>query len=169
MLLRNNKIASSLSRFLSQLQGNAIGILAAYRPEYSLQENKKRHRELIQDLKNTGYGGVPIKGYYVYKDENAERQVTIEDSVWIPNIDYNDLLSMSKKYEQESFIFGTSGSWALIYTQGEVFDDKINGINIKFTIDKEKALDLEEGGEGYSEWKERPFRLSMREKSKEGN
>jgi hypothetical protein len=90
------------------------GVVTASRGELTAAENKKRNKELENDLRKMGYGFVHVDGMWQecrkpdteYKDCPDDMKVpTQEKSVFIPNISKEDIQSLGKKYQQDSVLF----------------------------------------------------------------
>ncbi len=95
---------SGFPRLMNIMRGNVnsvdkVGIVTAENPQnqpLSNEENNKRMKSLISDVKSLNKGFIKINGNY-----NRP-----ENSLAIINIDYDSLKKLSDKYNQESFIFG---------------------------------------------------------------
>ncbi len=90
------------------------GVVTASRGEFTPAENKKRNKELENDLRKMGYGFVHVDGMWQecrkpdteYKDCPPDMLVpTEEKSLFIPNISKEHIQSLGKKYQQDSVLF----------------------------------------------------------------
>ncbi len=121
----------SLSRIWMYINsGRAFGIISAYRDSlYSEQVNLQRHRELQHDVRSLGYGYVDMDGGYTYQDPKyGTEELSIERSLFIPDISLKNLLVLGKKYNQESVIYKDTNRFDLISPE--------NGMSI-MSFDKE--------------------------------
>lgn len=122
---RFSKIASGLRKLagitvtafgvkdLAKLYGKSksFGIITAYRPEYSKSQNKKRMQEMLGTLREIGL--------HVYEPQKSEWDGIKERSVIVPNAPFDVLMALSKKYDQEAFIYkDPSGSIGIYYVDG---------------------------------------------------
>jgi hypothetical protein len=96
---------SGYSRLVNAASGNVdrintYGIFTAENPmgiQSSKSDNTNRLNQLKSDLRNMGYGFVKLSGMYGI----------LENSLGVPNITPNHIQSLSEKYEQESYVFGS--------------------------------------------------------------
>lgn len=114
--------AAGLSRVLNQhMRHGPFGILSAWKgnvaenPEL-LKENRQRDVELRKLVRSMGYGFIPLYGLYEYEGPSYGSGVASEDSIFIPGISLSDISQLAEKMEQESFIWGDDGRWALYNT-----------------------------------------------------
>jgi hypothetical protein len=98
---------------LSRIQGfitdrkSEFGIISAFRGD-NQEENLKKHAQLKQDVrslkskngKNLGY--IEQKAGYTYSDDGVYEE---ELSLFVPNIEFGDLIHLGLKYDQESVIY----------------------------------------------------------------
>jgi len=95
---------SGFSRLRRMLTGgvdtvNRIGLLTANNPmiqKFSKRENEVLNKRLEQDLRQMGYGYIPVNGKYG----------NLEYSFLVPNITREETLFLGKKYQQHSVIWG---------------------------------------------------------------
>ena len=97
---------SSLSRIWQHAQRGYFTI-SAFRDEYGLEENLKRHKSLKNDVRSANLGFFEIDGSYVY--DNGD--ISSELSLFIPYTDiysveeFRDVaIRLGKKYNQESIL-----------------------------------------------------------------
>jgi hypothetical protein len=88
----------------------SIAIFTAQNPggkQSSSEENKKRNKELWNDLRLASYGPIRVKGKYTGKEDLDDIKSTPEeDSFIIPNISRNSAIAYGKRYDQEVVIWG---------------------------------------------------------------
>lgn len=124
--------AAGLSRLLSHMQSGSFAILSASRGQYSPQENKGRTKSLQEFLHEHHLGFVQTAG--VWPDDRETnpqlRKMLREDSLFIPGVSKNLAQELAAKYDQESYIWGENGTYAIIqtatgdvYQSGNVIDD----------------------------------------------
>jgi len=83
--------------------GTQFGIMSAFMDEYSRNENKQRHTELLQYLNSRGYTWDGVKGSW--PSDKKPTGYALESSVIIHNIAYDELITLGDYYNQESVIF----------------------------------------------------------------
>jgi hypothetical protein len=97
------------------------GVVTASRGELTPAENKKRNKELENDLRKLGYGFVHVDGMWQecrkpdteYKDCPDDMKVpTEEKSLFIPNISKEHIQALGKKYQQDSVLFADEATKA---------------------------------------------------------
>ena len=98
---------------------NEMVIISADRGEFSPKENDERYNEMVTTVSDAGYPYVKLQGKWVETDrETGEKREVRENSIMItdderpdkPRLESADLFELgqqiSKKYDQEAFIFG---------------------------------------------------------------
>ena len=106
--------------------GRSFGVISAYRSGLSKAENQKRHGELMADLQKLGFHKLtPLKSQW----EDMSTKVTKhEKSILIPNISFEALHKLGKKYDQDAVLFkDPSGSVGIYFKDGTAtmaFDPK---------------------------------------------
>ena len=143
----------SYSRVLTILRGlvpsvRTLAFITAENPlgkSTSPEENNRRNAELQGDLK--GYGYNKIKGFF---EGNAEH------SFFVVNISLDYLIKLSRKYEQQAFIFGYKDSKkeGLVFDYYDLSDDQysVTGEQKVFVTNDPNAFQPY-----YSEYKGRKF------------
>lgn len=98
-------------------QGRSFGVISAYRSNLSKKENQRRHGELIRDLQKLGIRDVePLKSHWEDMDTKVVKH---EKSIIIPNIAFDKLVELGKKYEQDAVLFkDPSGSIGIYFKDG---------------------------------------------------
>jgi hypothetical protein len=79
---------------------NSIGIITAENPnsvKIAPSENNKRQKQLERDIRSMGYGFRVIGGKF---------EGNIENPFFVPHMSKNDLITLGKKYNQTSVIYG---------------------------------------------------------------
>lgn len=143
---------------------DTLGIMTAENPDGKKRPpefNNNRNKLLLQDLRSLGYGPIKIGGSFGAK----------ENSFLIPNIKSEDLVSLGKKYGQESVIFGEKNT----NQDGEIFMKwyYIEGSNIIQTRDVSLSNTMKSGEkiqdreDFYSSHKGRKFLIPFFEKDYE--
>ena len=142
---------SSLSRIHQHTKESNIGMLTAYRGQYSVQQNEKRNSDLISDIRSAGFGYVPVTGFYIENPGTPEQQKVIEKSFLVIS-SANDsgrlkffLKKSGAKYDQDSVLYKeassedailigtTSGRWPGMNTEINVGKWKPNSIGSYYT------------------------------------
>ena len=92
---------SNTSRIYNHLSDDSnCAIISAYRGEYPVKENKEHHKELKSDVRKMGLGFIEFTSRWVEDGESFD-----EESLLIPNIDFDKAIKLGKKYEQASVIY----------------------------------------------------------------
>jgi len=186
---------SSYNRIRSHIEeGAAFVIMTSDRHERSGKENRLMYQQLKQDFKNAGYPFTEIKGGFkettktVQDPETGEtKQVALEEPIQVTEdtilvtIDFRpdigiettgaDLLSfaaeMSKKYNQEAFIFGepvtTSSGKQFQYIRA--YDQSGNTINEPWAGPWSSVETVEGDADFWSRVKGKHFQLKERKKT----
>jgi len=103
---------SSLSRIWQMIENDkSFGVVSAFRNGYSKKENEERHIELKEGVRDIGYGYVEMMGGY--KEETG---FVNEKSLFIPNINKSDIISLGIKFDQYSVIYKDSKEFVEIGT-----------------------------------------------------
>ena len=74
-------------------------------------DNRKAHQELKLILQNRGIGYIKAKGAWA-TNEDIENFI-YEESLFIPQVRESFIRALAKKYNQEAYIYGENGKWAL--------------------------------------------------------
>lgn len=142
---------SSLSRIHQHSLESNMGMITAYRGQYSVQQNEKRNSDLMSDIRSAGFGYVPVTGYYIENPGTPEEQKVIERSFLVIS-SANDggrlkffLEKSGKKFDQDSVLYkdasnddavliGTaSGRWPGLNVEVKVGKWKPNSIGAYYT------------------------------------
>ncbi len=97
---------SSLSRIWQHVEDpkRVFGVISAFRGEYKRPENNERHKRLMFDIRDLGYGYIEMDGGYL-ETVGDKVQLVEEMSFYLPGISYKHLIELGNKYEQESVIY----------------------------------------------------------------
>jgi len=103
---------SSLSRIMQHIQGsNDFGVISPFRNDNTKQQNEQNYKELVQTVRDMGYGFIPLKGGY-----QEETGFVNEKSLFIPNIKRKEIIELGKKYNQYSVIHKDKNDFSEIGT-----------------------------------------------------
>lgn len=121
MDLRLHKEAvSSLSHFFEQWKNGAAGIVTADVKDRSVEENEMNYYKLKRLITESGYGYIPVDGFYTYSDKftGEEKQWAFENSFWIPNVKQVDIhiFASVPMWRQETYVWGENGKSWLFHT-----------------------------------------------------
>ena len=128
-----------------------MGMITAYRGQYSIQQNQKRNSQLMSDIRSAGFGYVPVTGYYVENPGTPEEQKVVENSFLVIS-SANDagrlkffLHKSGVKYDQDSVLYkdaseseailiGTApGRWPGLNVEVKIGKWKPNSIGAYYT------------------------------------
>lgn len=119
------KSLSKMWRYVTQ-PGN-FAIISAARPQFSQDENNKRHRELLGDIRKMGYGYVELDGGYTYVDNRTgEEKIDTERSVFIPKMSLTDATSLGAKFEQETVLVNSGNDMRTVFPATKTTDISFN-------------------------------------------
>ena len=150
---------SGLSRLAKHMDEHDCGTITAFRSkegcggedaaEYSLDDNKKRNRQLYANLEVLGYGVTRVDGAYIENFGTKDAKEVKEDVYFVVDLKdkgtlKNDLMRLGEKYMQDSILFiGTNecpNSFP-VYNKTQTYNDRNMG----------------KGGEFMTKVKGRPF------------
>ena len=142
---------SSLSRIYQHSKESNIGIITAYRGDYSISQNESRNSNLMSDIRSAGMGYVSVTGHYIENKGSPEEKKVVEKS-FIVISSANDsgklknfLKRTGAKYNQDSVLYkdsaneqavliGTAaGRWPGLDTEVEVGTWHANKIDSYYT------------------------------------
>lgn len=161
-------VESSTSRIYQHLvDEHTCAIISAFRGEYPLKENQKRHYDLKADVRELGYGYIEFISRWVEDGENFD-----EMSLMIPRIEFEEAFELGQKYEQASIIFKDETSCAEYctnafedYSTGDLVREFNNvGPNMLNLKDAEDIFMKRKGGPVSKPKNDRPFTLKVIEK-----
>jgi hypothetical protein len=111
---------SSLSRVTKHMTGHAVGMMTAFRAEFTREQNLQRNRSLLAKLLKAGYHVTAVKGDYTENRGSPDAKPVKEESFFVTNPmkgdDHGelqrDLIAFGEEFDQDSIFskpFGTSG------------------------------------------------------------
>jgi len=106
-------VESSLSRLWDKMQQNDVGLITAFRHEYTRKENLQRNSMLLIDLKKK-FDITPVKGSFIenYGTPDAvevgENVFFVSDSSKSGHL-RSELTRLGTKYDQDSVLYITDG------------------------------------------------------------
>lgn len=104
---------ASLSRVYQHFKEGVFGLMSAFRPNYSEEENMARQFTLGQDVRRLGLGFFPVLGKW---------QGVSERGMFIPSISQQQILALGDRYQQEAVLHGAKGVAQLMSTDGTVLE-----------------------------------------------
>ncbi len=123
---------SSLSRAYQHVKNGKFGILTNHRAGRSPAENRTGFYQLKDALRSHGLGGIVLQGHWLEcQDPNIPydqcpkdllRDVA-EPSLFVPNIGYDLIISLGKKYDQDAVVYcgpESGGKVTLIFKDGGI-------------------------------------------------
>jgi len=90
------------------------GIITAFRGNFNKSDNLKRNKMLATDIRNLGLGFIKLEGHWqecqisdipYEKCPNEDLIDAIEVSFFVPEIKYDDLVKLTKKYNQDASVY----------------------------------------------------------------
>jgi hypothetical protein len=108
---------ASLGRVYQHVTRSAsksFAILTAFRGGYSKSQNLQRNKQLQSDVRSLGKGFFKVKGYWIEcQDSRFEYNCcpdewkipVIEDSLFVPDISFDDAVRLCKKYDQDAIVY----------------------------------------------------------------
>lgn len=117
MLLENYEkftvVESSLSRILQHINNpkSQFGHISAFRGDLSKEQNKVRHKNLKDVITGRGLGYIEMSGGY--REEGGPVE---ELSLFVPEIEKDDLVILGQRYDQYSVIWKGDGVFQEIGT-----------------------------------------------------
>jgi hypothetical protein len=126
---------ASLNRVYQHVSGSpnvrSWGMMSGFRAVNTKQQNRKANKQLESDLRGMNLGFFKVEGHWKEcQDPNISWQEcpadklkdSIEESYFIPNISQDQLLGLTKKYNQDAAVFGdkeSKGQAKLLFKNGE--------------------------------------------------
>jgi predicted nucleic-acid-binding Zn-ribbon protein len=169
-------VEATFKRVVSAIQNNTFAMITASRGNYTKSENKKRNKQLLQDLREIlgtkTVGAYPLVGHWKECSVELPEDSKISDceklggklkdsleQSWLVNKPekvseedfFNACMKVAKKYEQDGFVFkGESHKFAVYTKDGKVdFAFSKNPDDESITLGFEKIIDLQ----GFSQYK----------------
>jgi hypothetical protein len=124
LLPKKNINESGLSRLVKHMDEHDCGTITAFRSkegcggpddvEYSLDDNKKRNRQLYANLEVLGYGVTRVDGAYIENFGTQDAKEVTEDVYFVVDLKdkgtlKSDLMRLGEKYMQDSILFIPKG------------------------------------------------------------
>jgi hypothetical protein len=124
LLPKKNINESGLSRLTKHMDEHDCGTITAFRSkegcggpddaEYSLDDNKKRNRQLYANLEVLGYGVTRVDGAYIENFGTQDAKEVTEDVYFVVDLKdkgtlKSDLMRLGEKYMQDSILFIPKG------------------------------------------------------------
>lgn len=111
---------SGLARVTKHMNGHAVGMMTAFRAEFTRDQNLQRNRSLLAKLLKAGYHVTAVKGDYTENRGSPDAKPVKEESFFVTNPmegdDHGelqrDLMAFGEEFDQDSIFskpFGTSG------------------------------------------------------------
>jgi len=123
---------SSLSRIMQHIQSpKPFGVLSPFRKDNGFKENEQAYKELLNDVRELGYGYIPLKGGY--KEESG---FVKEKAIFIPGISRKEIIDLGKKYDQYSVLHKEGDDFS------EIGTNKNSGIGKKLMSFKTKGKNI---------------------------
>lgn len=90
-----------LSRLLEHLRKDEkFAVISAYREEKTEAENRKRHEQLIPDVRKFGYGYFVLRAKWGVEG----KEPSVERSLFIPHMSRDEAVEMGDRYDQYSVL-----------------------------------------------------------------
>lgn len=131
---------SGLSRITSKVQGHAIGMITAFRGEYTREQNMQRNKSLKAKLLHAGFHVTPVQGNFI-ENFGTENELPVkENSFFVVNPEQGDdggklenvLRKLGEEFEQDSIfskrfngagrVIGTTSREGVEPAMGDGFD-----------------------------------------------
>ena len=111
-LLNESGASRSLSRVWQHTQGMSnVGMITAFRGEYSEKQNKLRNKKLANEIKTNKFGYIHVIGNFI-EDYGTDDARKVEEASFFITSNPNDgerlknfLIKMGKKFNQDSIFY----------------------------------------------------------------
>lgn len=120
---------SSLSRVWGHFNNpeRSVGILTAFRGEYTHDENVARNKSLAADIRDLGYGFFYVDGYWIENQGTDKERKVKEDSIIVvgPASDKDfgrNIHRLGNEYNQEAVVVKDSDGTNIIFADGSSDD-----------------------------------------------
>ena len=142
---------SSLSRIYQHSKESNIGMITAYRGQYSVRQNEDRNEKLKSDIQSGGFGYIPVIGFYIENPGTQEERRVKEQSFLVISSSNDSgklkgfLQRAGARYDQDSVLYkdasvedailiGTSsGRWPGLGTEVKIGKWSANKIGTYYT------------------------------------
>ena len=160
---------SGLSRLAKHMDEHDCGTITAFRSkegcggpdaaEYSLDDNKKRNRQLYANLEVLGYGVTRVDGAYIENFGTKDAKEVKEDVYFVVDLKdkgtlKNDLMRLGEKYMQDSILFIPKGGKGSMLIGTNNCENSYPGYHNTQTYNDRN---MGKGGEFMTKVKGRPF------------
>lgn len=120
-----NEAGAGLSRIISHIQdGTPFIMMSAFRPNYSMKQNRERMKQLNSDLQRAGFGVIKLDG--VWEGDSEPSFFAIPRNIELGGRMARKLsVHLGQKYEQDATIMGDGDMVYLLGQDGsewETFD-----------------------------------------------
>lgn len=123
MVIRpDDALQSSINRVSRWFEETDCGIITAWRADNSRAENNSRNNALLNALREKRYGVIKVRGCYL---ETGQSDPSKENSFVVLRLDvgsksgfYDSLFELSKKYQQDCFLYKEAGAMTPAYLIG---------------------------------------------------
>ena len=166
-LLPENLNESSLSRVVHHMEKHDCGTITAFRSKegcgdkndapYSLQDNKKRNRQLYAKLESLGYGVTAVDGAYIENFGKPNATEVKEDVYFVVDLKdrgnlEQDLVKLGEEYMQDSIMFIPKGKMGILIGTNKCTDFPGYGKKVPFS-----SRSFGKTGEFMTKVRNRPF------------
>jgi len=106
-------------RHIKDAKYKSLTLITAWRSQFAHNENQRRNKRLMNDIRSTGAGAFKLIGVYKYKDGTADE----EDSFGVIGLTRDNAVKLMKRYDQEAIVYlgpETDGEAMLIFSSGDV-------------------------------------------------
>lgn len=160
---------SGLSRLAKHMDEHDCGTITAFRSkegcggedaaEYSLDDNKKRNRQLYANLEVLGYGVTRVDGAYIENFGTKDAKEVKEDVYFVVDLKdkgtlKTDLMRLGEKYMQDSILFIPKGGKGSMLIGTNNCENSYPGYHKTQTYNDRN---MGKGGEFMTKVKGRPF------------
>lgn len=108
---KKEEVAVSMSRIYDHTKNRPFAALTAFRGEYSLAENRDRNKDLIQQVRDAGFGFAKVKGRYIENKGTDKENPVDEESIMVFAPKGTDMKAFEKfvtglgsKFDQDSVL-----------------------------------------------------------------
>lgn len=166
-LLPQNLNESSLSRVVHHMSNHDCGTITAFRSKegcgeandkpYSLQDNKKRNRQLYAKLESLGYGVTEVDGAYIENFGKPNAVEVKEDVYFVVDLKdtgnlEKDLRRLGEEFDQDSILFIPKGEMGILIGTNQCSDFPGYGKKMPFS-----SRSFGKPGEFMTKVRNRPF------------
>ena len=169
LLPKKSMNESGLSRLAKHMDEHDCGTITAFRSkegcgdpdaaEYSLNDNKKRNRQLYANFEVLGYGVTKVDGAYIENFGTKDAKEVKEDVYFVVDLKdkgtlKTDLMRLGEKYMQDSVLFIPKGGKGSMLIGTNNCQNSFPGYH---KIQTYNDRNMGKGGEFMTKVKGRPF------------